>query len=307
MSHLYDVTALGNPVFDYIETPYVKTDWRVPSGCSFNAALTIGKLGGKVSAVGRVGEDFLDKLMQKANQYGVSVYPIISKESGGFYLKYLDQKMDRRELRLLGDAGKIRFEEIPGEALGAECYIVGPILGEVDLEIIKRLKEVNPDSLIMVDPQGLVRRVNSGVVSRVRTVDSIHTIRYSELYKPNEHEAAVIFPDLNPVEASKAIVKLGCRVGIVTVAERGSFVSFEDKTYHVPAFRTMERDPTGCGDVYIGAYTTWYLSSRDPLESAIFASAAASFMVESVGPDFKIEYDLVMERFESLVEGVERL
>ena len=63
MSHLYDVTALGNPVFDYIETPYVKTDWRVPSGCSFNAALTIGKLGGKVSAVGRVGEDFLDKLL----------------------------------------------------------------------------------------------------------------------------------------------------------------------------------------------------------------------------------------------------
>jgi len=42
---MYDLVAIGNPVYDEIITPYVRTEGRVLSGCSTNACLAAKKLG----------------------------------------------------------------------------------------------------------------------------------------------------------------------------------------------------------------------------------------------------------------------
>ncbi|RME19708.1 MAG: ribokinase, partial [Candidatus Zixiibacteriota bacterium] len=39
------ITAIGNPVYDYIKTQKVDTKKRILSGCSTNAALALSKLG----------------------------------------------------------------------------------------------------------------------------------------------------------------------------------------------------------------------------------------------------------------------
>ncbi len=304
---MFDVSAIGNPVYDIIITPYVRTNGRVLSGCSTNAALTVGKLGGKAALIGKIGDDFRDDFISVARNYGVTPFPLASRETGGFYLRYIDARMNDRELRVLGIADKIKFEEVPKEALESKSIVLGPILKELSLDFVKSLVNENADSLIVVDPQGLIREIIDGKVVRVANKETYEIIRLTHVTKPNEHEAEVLFPGMDMPRIAKKIYELNNFAGIVTVAERGSYIAFDKGIYHVPAYRTIERDPTGCGDVYAGAFAYYFIKYQDLLESAIFASAAASFMVESTGPGFSIDLSKVMERFEALQENVKKV
>lgn len=304
---MFDVTAIGNPVYDIIITPYVKTDGRVLSGCSTNAALTVGKLGGKAALIGKIGNDFIEDFISVTKSYGVTPYPLFSRETGGFYLRYIDNRMNDRELRVLGIADKIDFNEIPKETLESRAIVLGPILKEISLEFVKLLVEESDDSLIIVDPQGLIREIVNGKVTRVPNKETYEIIKLTHITKPNEHEAKILFPGMDMPRIARKIFRLNHFAGIVTVADKGSFIAFDKGIYHIPAYKTIERDPTGCGDVYAGAFAYYYIKYQDLIESAIFASAASSFMVESTGPNFPINFKAVMERFESLQSRIKKV
>ncbi len=304
----YIMMALGNPVFDIIETPYVKTDGRVLSGCSVNAALAVGKLGGNAIIVGCVGEDFREYMLQKLREYGVNAYVFPSYESGGFHLRYIDATMNDRTLRIIGRAGRIKLEAIPSDLLGeSESILFGPILDELDIDSVVKLARDAKDKFLVVDPQGFIRECRGDDIVRVNNPRIREIIEVTDVFKPNEHEAEVIFGDMNPIKIAKRILKYGASVGIVTLAERGSIVAFDDKVYRILAYRTSARDPTGCGDVYAGALMYYYVRHGNILEAAAFASAAASFMVESTGPDFMINKKELDKRFEWILERVERV
>ena len=46
----------------------------------------------------------------------------------------------------------------------------------------------------------------------------------------------------------------------------------------------MNRDPTGAGDAFIGAFLAEYVSGKDPEWCSCVGSAASSFVVEGIGP-----------------------
>ncbi len=301
-----EIVAIGNPVFDIIETPYIKTNGRVLSGCSTNAALAIGKLGGVAHLIGKVGRDYRNELIKVTEKYKVKAYFLESKETGGFHLIYKGKEMRDRDLFILGVADPIKFEEIPSELLNKDGYVLGPILQEIDADFIEKITSIE-DATILLDPQGTIRELENGQVKRVRKEWVIESIKKIDIVKPNEHEAEVLFPSMSLEKVAAKIQKLNGKIGIVTLADRGSYIAFDNKVYHVPAYRTVERDPTGCGDVYGGSYLYWYLKEENPLEAAIFASAAASYMVESTGPDFPLPLDGVLERYEKLKENIRRI
>jgi len=300
----YMLVAIGNPVFDIIETPYIKTNGRVLSGCSVNAALAVGKLGENALVVGAIGDDFRSEAVSKLKEYGVDSFFIKSVETGGFYLRYLDETMNDRILRLIGHADRILLsEDLKEYVRNSDSILLGPILDEISVEMAVELSNIC-DCLTVVDPQGFIRIVDGGTVRRVNNPRIVEVIRAVDVFKPNEHEAEVIFGAKNPVWIAKKIVELGAEIGIVTLAERGSVIALEKGVYKIPAYRTVARDPTGCGDVYGGAFAYYYVKYGDPIEAAAFASAAASFMVETTGPDFNIDKTALNERFEVLIEGV---
>jgi sugar/nucleoside kinase (ribokinase family) len=93
---------------------------------------------------------------------------------------------------------------------------------------------------------------------------------------------------------------MGRAFPIITLAERGSVLIHDSYECWVPAYKTNAVDPTGAGDVYGGAFVVEYLRTHDYVESALFASAASSLMVEQVGPDFKLNPTEVRRRKESI-------
>ena len=298
---LYDLVAIGNPVYDEIITPYIRTEGRVLSGCSTNACLAARKLGlGKVALIGSIGKNFEGTFRAHMARYSVELPSIkISENTGGFKLIY--DTRGNRTLDVLGVAGKILPEDVPRKCLDAKVILIAPILQEVDLDFIHFLREESSATLFL-DPQGVVREIGEGGRIREKCERSM-AAKFAaavDVIKPNEHESVVLTGLEDPSASAKQLVDWGAKVGIVTLAERGSVIRKDKSFLVIPAYKTFAKDPTGAGDTYVGAFITKYLEGKSLLDCGLFASTAASIKVEYTGPDFPLAYDAVAQRVREL-------
>ena len=299
----YNFVGIGNPVYDVIITPKIRREERVLSGCSTNSCLTCRKLGlDKVALIGAIGPDFQEKFLKDLKRYGIEAPSIVtSDETGGFKLVY--QSNGDRTLEVLGVAGKIGIDDIPKESLKARAMVLGPILQEIDLPFIKDLRG-RSDALLLLDPQGLIRTIDHDrqIIHEVDLSVVKKAVSFVDFVKPNEMEAEVITGYKDPYKAAKRLVDWGAKVGLVTLAERGSVVYDGKHYYRIPAFQTEMVDATGSGDTYAGSFFFEYLRTQDIMHSSLFASAAASIKVENSGPDFPLLEDEVRKRLK-VIEG----
>jgi sugar/nucleoside kinase (ribokinase family) len=302
---MFDLVGIGNPVYDSIITPRSKTPGRVLSGCSTNACLAAKKLGlSKVGLVGCVGRDYEARFKQDMNKFGIEVnVDPTSGGTGGFHLVY-DEKGDRT-LDVLGIAGKITSASIPEGFLRSRVIMIGPILGEVNLDLIKFLRS-STSSKLFLDPQGLLRSIGSDgrIIHNCDREEFSRIAANVDFVKPNESECQTITGEADPVVGIRRLKDLGVKVPIVTLAHRGSLLLEGNTLHKIPAYATKAIDPTGAGDVYAGSFITNFERGGSLLGSSIYASAAASIMVEQVGPEFSLRESDVLKRAGSIRDGV---
>ncbi|MHA1917267.1 MAG: carbohydrate kinase family protein [Candidatus Ranarchaeia archaeon] len=303
---MYDLVTIGNPVYDYIKTPYLNTDNRVLSGCSTNAALVAKQLGiKKVALIGSIGSDQKKKFENDLNKYQIeSSSLIIGKETGGFSLIY--QEDGSRTLDILGIADPITPKNIPDKVLNTKAILLGPVLQEIDLELIRYISETSKAKLYL-DPQGMIRKIGEdGRIIRICDRKIMKEVaKHIYFFKPNEYESVEITGEKDPVKSVITINEWGAEIAAVTLAHRGSVVYSEniqsDEIYLIPAFSTTAKDPTGAGDTYAGSFISATLLNNGNLsQNALFASAAASIKVEQTGPDFKVPIAEVKKRVNTI-------
>jgi sugar/nucleoside kinase (ribokinase family) len=298
---MFDFVGIGNPVYDSIVTPLSKTNGRVLSGCSTNACLASKRLGlDRVGLVGSVGPDYAGRFREDMRRYEIEArVDATSKETGGFHLVY-DSRGDRT-LDVLGVAGSITKKSFPPEFLQSKFTLIGPILGEVDLPLIEFLRS-STSSRLFLDPQGLVRSIGSDkrVIHECNVEEFRKIAKLVDFVKPNEHESETITHEADPLMALRRLSQMGVRVPIITLAERGSLLLDGNRLHRIPAYPTEAVDPTGAGDVYGGSFITEFQRCGELVEAALFASAAASIMVEQVGPDFRLTMKEVEERRDAI-------
>ncbi len=297
------ITAIGNPVYDYIKTKKVDTKDRVLSGCSTNAALALAKMGEQVKLVGAVGDDFKDQFIEELTKYKIDYEIIPSKETGGFSLIYYDD-FGNRTLDLLGRAAEIgRFN--PSIYRQSEVVLIAPILKEVSHADIRNMRE-NFNSLFFCDPQGLLRGAHEDGRIYHEKPDGIEEILgLFDIVKPNELEGKVLTGidcRKDPYEAARVIKSWGPKIVIVTLAELGSIIYDGDEFINIPPYEIDLVDATGAGDTYMAGFTFEYLRTGGDFRSAgCFASATSSIMIEHSGPDFPMSEAAVRHRQESLL------
>jgi sugar/nucleoside kinase (ribokinase family) len=300
------ILTLGNPVYDRINTPVLVREDRVLSGCSTNASLAVTKLGEAAVLVGTVGPDFEARLSSDLAHWGIEGHLFSSAQTGGFQLLY-DARGDR-ELDVLGIA-----DPIPVYRNGAEKYdfvLLGPILGEISPALVRSLKTEVAAPFIL-DPQGLLRRIEDGRVAHFCSDEFVEIAGLSTIVKANELEARVVTgiePRTDPEGAVRALHEYGCEIAIVTLAEAGSIIFDGERLVTIPAFRTEAVDPTGAGDTYAGGFMVRYLETPDDLLACgCFASSVASVMVENSGPEFPLTRAEADRRTEVLMAGPHEL
>jgi sugar/nucleoside kinase (ribokinase family) len=294
---MFDLVGIGNPVYDIIVTPFSRTNGRVLSGCSTNACLASKKLGlKKVGLVGAIGPDYKEKFLLDMRTYGIEAsMDATGKETGGFSLIY--DAHGNRTLDVIGRAGKITPKDLPDEFLQSRAFLIGPILGEVDLALIEFLR-TSTSGQIFLDPQGLIRVIgpDGRIIHSCNEEEFKKMVSLVDFVKPNEPESETITHEMNPLLALRRLSAMGARLPIITLAERGSLLLDGGRLCRIPAYPTHAIDPTGAGDVYAGSFITEYERRGDIVEAALFASAAASIMVEQIGPDFQLQPRRVEER-----------
>jgi sugar/nucleoside kinase (ribokinase family) len=297
------IVCFGNPVYDIISTPFLRSSDRILSGCSTNASLALSKLGVSSTLVGCVGEDYYNKLNQDLAYRGIDSVLYPSETTGGFSLIYDD--FGNRELSVLGIA-----RSLPNSMNGMpepNLIILGPILGEVSVSLVLDLVSRFRSVPILLDPQGLLRVVDNGQVLHKHTKEFDDIAKLSTIIKANELETEIVTginPRKKPVEAVKALYEFGGKYAIVTLAEAGSIIYDGMKLLEIPPFSTKAIDPTGAGDTYAAGFSCKFLEDKyDLITAGCFASSVSSIMVENSGPDFHLTHDDAIERMEKLKCG----
>lgn len=296
------ITTIGNPVYDYIKTKDSKTDGRILSGCSTNAALALSRLGEKVRLIGAIGKDYKDDFLEKLQSYQIETICQSSANTGGFSLDYYDD-FGNRTLDLLGRADIINTFN-PHDYTDSKAILIGPILGEISFEIIKNIRD-NFDGFMFCDPQGLLRNADENGRIFHKKIEGIEeALGVFDAVKPNELEAKILTgvdARLDPYQAAKIIKGWGPKIVIVTLAELGSVIYDGENYIDIPAYKTKLVDATGAGDTYMAGFTYEYLKTGDLRKSGCFASSVSSIMIEHTGPDFSMKENEVRDRQKSLL------
>ncbi len=297
------ITAIGNPVYDYIKTKKVETPGRVLSGCSTNAALALSKMGERVHLVGAVGNDFSDKFAADLKRFNIDHTLLPSGQTGGFSLVYYDD-FGNRTLDLLGRADNIGTIA-PELYSSSKAVLIGPILGEVSFDLIAQIRR-QFRGLYFCDPQGLLRGAHDdGRIFHHKPQGIEHVLSHFDIVKPNELEGKVLTGidcRENPYEVAKIIKSWGPRIVIVTLAELGSVIYDGNEFIDIPPYEIDLVDATGAGDTYMAGFTFEYLKSGGDLRRAgCYASCTSSIMIENVGPDFVMTEAMIRTRQERLL------
>jgi sugar/nucleoside kinase (ribokinase family) len=122
-----------------------------------------------------------------------------------------------------------------------------------------------------------------------------------DVYKSSLDEIKVLTGQKDLKSAIKSVHDHGVETVLITLGAKGAVLSVEKTVYNVPAYVSKRVvDPTGAGDVFIGGFLTEYVRAKDSLWCACVGSAAASLVVEGLGPTYFGEKEEIYQRAESI-------
>ncbi|MCU0584715.1 MAG: PfkB family carbohydrate kinase [Desulfobacterales bacterium] len=172
-----------------------------------------------------------------------------------------------------------------GRVLDAvDCIHLGP-LHPADLEAeIYRLLRRWPGEVVL-DVQGLVRRVDSGKIAPGACAALPLALAAVDILKADAAELRTMLAALG-TDLPGLMEAFGIRETVVTDAERGGVIYGPGRRRHVFTAETAPaiEDPTGAGDVFLAAYTAARLA--DGLEVATAARQAARAAARQIAGSF---------------------
>ncbi|UCG44611.1 MAG: hypothetical protein JSV58_04180 [Candidatus Bathyarchaeota archaeon] len=279
---MFDLVTVGHFAIDLIASPATAVCEQALGGSPTYVSLTARKLGARVSVVSKVGEDFPNGYSELLKMKDVDLSGLIWVKGASTTKFSLKHRGDECQSKLLSQAPYIFVKDIPG-SLQSRIIHVAPIAGEVSQAIVADLRAKT--DLLSLDPQGFVRKVNRSGDIRLRKWNGTRILELVDLYKSSLDELRMVSEQADLRLAMKEIQDYGVGIVIVTMGIKGSMMLHEGVFCKVPACRpTVIRDLTGAGDAYAGAFLAELIRGKGPAWCSCVGSAAASFVVEGVGP-----------------------
>ncbi|TRO46221.1 carbohydrate kinase family protein [Candidatus Bathyarchaeota archaeon] len=298
----FDVIVVGHFAIDTIRLPSRSAPFVVLGGSVTYVSFVTKRLGGTVSIISKVGGDFPEAYLWLLREEGIDLSGVAKLKKGGttrFDLEY-SKDLSNRKLKLECKAAPIKLSNLP-KHLQAKAVHIAPIAGEVSYEVVKKLKSCA--EVISLDPQGLLRRFSkTGKVTSRASVDK-RLFSLINIYKSSLDEISALTGHSDINAAINAIHDFGVETVIVTLGAKGAMLSVEKTLYNIPSCSSRVLvDPTGAGDAFIGGFLTEYIRQKDSLWCACVGSAAASLVIEGIGPTFFGEKEEIYQRARSLYE-----
>ena len=297
-----DVAVVGHFAIDSIRLPSRSAPFVVLGGSVTYVSFVAKRLDATVSIISKVGGDFPEAYMWWLREEGIDlsgVTKLANEQTTHFELKY-NKDLSNRTLKLKNKASPINVSDLPC-SLRAKAVHVAPIAGEISYEVVEQLKGCA--EVLSLDPQGLMRSFyKTGRVTSRAPVDK-RLFSLINIYKSSLDEIRALTGHSHLNLAIKAVHDFGVKTVIVTLGAKGAVLSVEKTIYKVPACKSrVFVDPTGAGDAFIGGFLAEYIRQKDSLWCACVGSAAASLVVEGIGPTFFGEKEEIYERARGIYE-----
>jgi sugar/nucleoside kinase (ribokinase family) len=240
----------------------------VGGSCAYSG-ITAAKLGMSVGLVSKVGKDFRYTNLLK----GIDLRGVKEQEKTTEFVNIYEEER-KQKVRNIGEG--ISFEDIPSEYLECENFLIAPVIGEVETNLIKKLKEKG--KTIFCDPQGFLREAKGDEVVYSGLKDR-EILKYMDVLEASRREIQRINHKPTIEEAMQIE---GPKIVITTESHR-CLIRDSGGMAEVPAYWIDAVDTTGAGDVFFAGFIFKYLATGNLIESARFGNAVASISVRDAG------------------------
>jgi len=252
----------------------------IPGGKGANQAAAVGRLGGAVSMIGRVGSDeFGERLVASLGQQGVDTghVKVDSAAPTGVAVITVEDSGENRIIVSPGANGRVCTEDIDeAKDLLAEAKVI-VLQFEVPLEVVEYAieKATEYPAKVILNPAPAAQ-VSDEFLSRV------------DCLVPNETETRILtgieVVDLATAgRAGKDLLSRGVRQVVITLGEKGALWLTQGSTMHIPAIKVRPVDTTAAGDAFVGGLAVGMVRGLVMEDAVRYGGCAGALTVMKLG------------------------
>ena len=289
----FDIISIGDCVVDLImkiqrlpinkESVIQAEDVRMQCGGACNFLIMASRLGLKVGAIDRVGDDYYGEFIiatLKDENIDVSHIHVAKGEGSTSVVVLVDAKGNHAFIGVLGAGMRLAPHDIdPDYIKNAKfVYITGyTMISQSALnatsKAIRLAKELHTP--IVFDPSPELKNIPKNALEKA--------ISSSKIVLMNEIEAKTLTRRKSLAEASKKILHKGCEIVTIKLGAKGCLVCTEDRLEIIPSFKVKLVDTTGAGDSFNAAFVFALMKNLSIKDAAIFANAIGAIKVQKLG------------------------
>ncbi|MHB8280781.1 MAG: carbohydrate kinase family protein, partial [Candidatus Humimicrobiaceae bacterium] len=257
------------------------------------SAVCLVRLGNKTGIVSNIGVDTPDSLIKPILDANVDVQGLNKREgiSTTKDLLIYDEN-GNKNIQYLTRAPEVLFSDIPKPYFNTKIFYLCPVDYEIPINTVEKianLRDKHFKFMIAADLGGF-GGAHSSLESRNKYRNNIigileKYIKFIDIAKASEEDCCHLFNQSTerPDEFLKKLLGLGAKIAILTIGKDGALIGTKEKIFHILPIEANVVDRTGAGDTFTSAFLSEYLNSFDVERSGIFASAAASLLIEKTG------------------------
>lgn len=262
---------------------------NIPGGSCANTLGALAMLGSKVAYTGVVADDMYGRLYgKKLSERGVKVL-LRFKDTGltGTSIILTSDDAERTMVTHLGVCREYTSEDVDMEIF-RNSSIFHCTGYQWDTESQKETVE-----WLMSKANRLAKTVSFDIADPFcisRNVDDFKRIihDYVDILFGNIDEAKILTGLEDPIEAGKAILKMGAKIAVVKVGSQGSYIFSGDEIIKIDVFKAEKvLDSTGCGDTYAAGFLYGYTKKWPLKKCGDTASKLASKIISVPGVQFE--------------------
>jgi len=277
------------PEFGQVEK-YVGTIRLTVGGSSAISACGLARLGLRVAHGGVVGDDILGRAVLEAlrdrgvDASTVSIDPVIPTGA----TVHLGTGEDRAMLTATGTIDRLRAEDVPREILPHIRHLHAGSTG-----IQPKLRPGLPALFDEARAAGVTSSFDTNWDPDRRWEGIDPMLAATDIFLPNEREAALISGVMDPWEAARALVARADAAGrdpeadpltvVVKLGADGALAVRGDEGLRVSADTVQVVDSTGAGDGFNAGFIYGFLDGRPLGECLALGVACGSLSVRAIG------------------------
>lgn len=276
------------------ETVIGGTFFMNPGGKGANQAVTVARLGGRVSFICKTGSDiFGHQANQLFNEEGIDTSYVFSdtKNPSGVALITVDTDAENCIVVAPGANAHLTPNDLKRSAEAVEAADIILLQLEIPMQTVEAAA-------------AMAYRLGKKVVLNPAPASKLSAGLLETLYAitPNETEAEAISgiritDEHTAEEAARKIASMGVCNVIITLGAKGALVFDGKHCEVVPAYKIQAVDTTAAGDVFNGALVVALSEGRTLPEAVRFACKASAISVTRVGAQNSVPYRTEVDVF----------